>query len=460
MRYHNLHFLELCTTFTHYLCVAPVPCSTSNNCSFLTAFRLYTIIGSQQISHHRPYHVSITVHNTTAPAIVRLKLIHEFNETETEIVKEVTVQPWTTELIEFETAAWESKPNSFYRLIADGVDQIDFHNETELTLSEKYFSFLIQTDKALYKPGDLVRFRAVVIDKDTKAHDIIGALQVNVYDGDGNRIKLFANQSTANGVYTNEFQLSDSPVMGQWKLTFTAESEEKSQSFEVGEYVLPTFEVFIESPEHVLYTDQVIRANVRGKYTFGKPVHGDANCTANWNGKQFNKLVKVTTKGSLEINFVDELQVEYANANNIQIDCTLEEEFTGRKQSKTVGVQVHRFKYSITKQTYHYEYLDGRPFEFDVHVQLYDGTPIRNESVEIWWTTDLSAKDGSGSTVVQTNGEGVANVQLAFPEGKRTVYVMAKYKDHAEGLGQFTSSIYHAVDESLPEFELKSNDTK
>ncbi len=364
-------------------------------------------------------------------------------------------------MIEFDTSSFESKPNSFYRLIADGVDKIDFHNETDLTLSEKYFSFLIQTDKALYKPGDLVRFRVLVIDKDTKPHDLVGSLQVYVYDGDGNFIKLYANQSTANnGVYTNEFQLSDSPVMGYWQLKFIAESEEKSKSFEVGEYVLPTFEAFIESPSHALYSDQVIRANVRGKYTFGKPVHGEATCIANWNGKEFTKLVKVTTKGSLEINFVDELQVELANSNYIRIDCTLEEEFTGRKQSASTGIQVHRFKYSITKQTYHQQYLDGQPFEFDVRVQLYDGTPIRNEPVEIWWTTDLSSTDDIGSKMVQTNGEGVAKVKLTFPESKVTVYVMGKYRDHAEGLGHFSSSIYHATEKSIPEFEIKTNDTK
>lgn len=402
----------------------------------------------------------MSVHNTTEPAIVRLKLVRESNETETEVVREVTLQPWTTELVEFETGTLESKPNSFYRLIADGLDKIDFHNETDLTLSEKYFSFLIQTDKALYKPGDLVRFRVVVIDKDTKAHDLIDSLQVNVYDGAGNRIKLYANQSTAHGVYTNELQLSESPVMGQWKLTFISGSEEKSHSFEVGEYVLPTFEVFIESPEHVLYKDKVIRANVRGKYTFGKPVHGEANCTASWSGKQVNKLVKVTTKGSLEIDFVDDLRVDYANSNYMNLDCTLEEEFTGRKQSKSLGIQIHRFQYSIVKQSYHYEYLDGQPFEFDVRVQLYDGTPIRNEPVEIWWTTDLSVADGIGSKTVQTNSEGVANVKLLFPEGKVTVYLMAKYKDHAEGLGHFTSSIYHGREATIPEFELKTNDTE
>jgi CD109 antigen len=90
---------------------------------------------------------------------------------------------------------------------------------------------------------------------------------------------------------------------------------------------------------------------------------------------------------------------------------------------------------------------------------LYDGTPIRNEPVDIWWSTDLSAADGIGSKTVQTNGEGVANVKLIFPEGSVTVYLMAKYKDHAEGLGHFTSSIYHGREATIPEFELKSNDT-
>ncbi|KAG4068586.1 hypothetical protein HA402_004927 [Bradysia odoriphaga] len=420
---------------------------------------LYTIIGSQQLSYHRPYYVSVSVQNTTEPVTIRLKLLHESNETETEIVRQVTVQPWTTELVEFETGTLESKPNSFYRLIADGIDKIDFHNETDLILSEKYFSFLIQTDKALYKPGDLVRFRVVVIDKDTKAHDLIDTLQVNVYDGAGNRIKMYANQSTTHGVYMNEFPLSESPVVGHWKLTFISGSETKSQSFEVGEYVLPTFEVFIESPKHVLYADKMIRANVRGKYTFGKPVHGEANCTANWNGKQVNKLVKVTTKGSFEIDFVDELGVYYGTSDSILLECTLEEEFTGRNQSTSMSIRVHRFRYSIVRQSYHYTYFDGQPFEFDIRVQLYDGTPIRNEPVEFWWSTDLSAADGIGSKTVQTNGEGLASVMLTFPEGKVTVYLMAKYKDHAEGLGHYASSTYRGREATLPEFELKTNET-
>ncbi|KAJ6649480.1 CD109 antigen [Pseudolycoriella hygida] len=418
---------------------------------------LYTIIGSQQINYHRPYYVSVNIHNATEPTVVRLKLISELNEIEKEIVKEITVAPWSTELVEFDPSTLESIPNTFYRLIVDGISGIEFHNETDLSFSDKNFSFLPQSDKALYKPGDLVQFRVLVMDKDTKAHDLTGTLQVNVYDGDGNRIKLFSNQSTTNGVYSNEFLLSESPVLGYWRLTFTSGHEEKSHSFEVGEYVLPTFEAFIESPQHVLYSDQVIRANIRGKYTFGKPVHGTANCTASWGEKNFNKLVKVTTKGSLEIDFVNELGVEYDNSNYMTLACTLEEEFTGRKQSKSVSIQIHRFRYSISKQSYDYQYLDGQPFKFDIRVRLYDGTPIPNEPVEIWWSTDLSSKDGSGSKIVQTNKEGIANVELVFPEEKVSVYLMAKYKDHAEGLGHFTSSIYHKTKVELPEFELKTN---
>ncbi|KAJ6649478.1 CD109 antigen [Pseudolycoriella hygida] len=418
---------------------------------------LYTIIGSQQINYYRPYYVSINIHNATEPTVVRLKLVSELNEIEKEIVKEVTVAPWSTELVEFDPSTLESKPNTFYRLIADGISGIEFHNETDLSFSDKSFSFLPQSDKALYKPGDLVQFRVLVMDKDTKPHDLTGTLQVNVYDGARNRVKLFSNQSTTNGVYSNEFLLSESPVLGTWKLTFTSGHEEKSYSFEVNEYVLPTFEVFIESPEHVVYADQFIRANIRGKYTFGKPVHGTANCTASWDDKKFNKLVKVTTKGSLEIDFVNELGVQYDNTNYVKLACTLEEEFSGRQRSTSLDIKIDRFRYSISRITYDYEYFDGQPFKFDIRAQLYDGTPIRNEPVEIWWTTDLSSKDGTGSKTVQTNSEGIANVELIFPEGKVTAFLMAKYKDHVEGLGDFTSSIYHKKKDQLPEFELKTN---
>lgn len=55
-----------------------------------------------------------------------------------------------------------------YKLIAEGQTGLTFTKEIALSMPSKSQSILIQTDKAMYKPGDTVKFRALVLDSDTK----------------------------------------------------------------------------------------------------------------------------------------------------------------------------------------------------------------------------------------------------------------------------------------------------
>lgn len=55
-----------------------------------------------------------------------------------------------------------------YRLNAQGLSGIDFRNEKPINLVAKNASIFIQTDKAIYKPGDLIRFRILVLDQNMK----------------------------------------------------------------------------------------------------------------------------------------------------------------------------------------------------------------------------------------------------------------------------------------------------
>lgn len=70
--------------------------------------------------------------------------------------------------------------DSGYRLIAEGITGISFRNESRLQLNEKRFSVLVQTDKALYKPGDVLHFRVLVLDPSTKPFDVNGDMQLEV----------------------------------------------------------------------------------------------------------------------------------------------------------------------------------------------------------------------------------------------------------------------------------------
>lgn len=65
--------------------------------------------------------------------------------------------------------------------------------------------------------------------------------------------------------------------MGSWSIQVTINDEEDlatKQTFEVREYVLPRFEVNVETKRHVTQSDVVIRLLVSALYLHGKHVVG------------------------------------------------------------------------------------------------------------------------------------------------------------------------------------------
>ena len=56
-----------------------------------------------------------------------------------------------------------------YKIIAEGIKGLIFRNESRLLIdSEAGPNIYIQTDKAIYKPLDLIQFRIVILDEHTR----------------------------------------------------------------------------------------------------------------------------------------------------------------------------------------------------------------------------------------------------------------------------------------------------
>lgn len=87
----------------------------------------------------------------------------------------------------------------------------------ELNIVRKDYSVLLQTDKPVYKPGDLVRFRAFAVESETLPVDLF-EMNVQVSDPDGNVVKLWHNVCVHAGLYEGSFQLADSVKLGMWLL--------------------------------------------------------------------------------------------------------------------------------------------------------------------------------------------------------------------------------------------------
>jgi uncharacterized protein YfaS (alpha-2-macroglobulin family) len=93
-----------------------------------------------------------------------------------------------------------------------------------LFFRKKYFSIFTQTDKALYKAGDLINFRLFAINSETLPANPLGAV-ITVFDPSNLKIKTFTNVTFVKGKHENLLQLSQSPPLGNWKIRVEVEGE-------------------------------------------------------------------------------------------------------------------------------------------------------------------------------------------------------------------------------------------
>lgn len=92
--------------------------------------------------------------------------------------RDVYLQPYESKLIDF--LPEKLKPGD-YKLRAEGLVGLSFKNESRLiAYTNNGPKIYIQTDKAVYKPQDLVKFRVVILDEHTRPLNINEPVRVEI----------------------------------------------------------------------------------------------------------------------------------------------------------------------------------------------------------------------------------------------------------------------------------------
>lgn len=102
--------------------------------------------------------MSVTVHNQTEPVRIKLSVTDDKNY---EKSTEVSVSNNQTRLAIIRLDAFAV--NSNYEFVAEGVSGLVFKNSTSLNVESKNCSIFIQTDKGIYKPGEAIKFRVLIL---------------------------------------------------------------------------------------------------------------------------------------------------------------------------------------------------------------------------------------------------------------------------------------------------------
>lgn len=316
---------------------------------------------------------------------------------------------------------------------------LTFEKRTDLKYNPKNFSMFIQTDKAIYKPSDKIRFRVLILDAKTKPFKPNGPINIFLYDGKGNRVKQWLKVKTIKGVFSSEMQLSDEPVLGNWRFEVDCLSITKDKNVEVAEYVLPKYEVIINSPEFVPFKDGKVVIPVRSVYTYGKCVVGElvikAYPTYYWHFSQplsenaiATKTVPINCETTVTFNIKADLKIENEYEREVQVEAIVVEALTGRTQSsmKKVILTERRSRVEVIADAN--EYKPGLPFEGHIRVIKNDGTPVQDTINPVTLTTRFSweqEKEINSSHILNKNG--IADFSLAIPMDAKAFSVYATY---------------------------------
>lgn len=104
----------------------------------------------------------VSLHEAEGPCVIRVGLLGpNINST-----LDVKIQPFESKLIHFFP---KKLLDGTYKLTAEGLSGLIFKNESELYFNRYYGpKIYIQTDKAIYKPEDLLRFRFAILDEHSR----------------------------------------------------------------------------------------------------------------------------------------------------------------------------------------------------------------------------------------------------------------------------------------------------
>ncbi|XP_022321696.2 CD109 antigen-like isoform X2 [Crassostrea virginica] len=342
-----------------------------------------------------------------------------------------------------------------YKLAVHGTHGLKFANETDLNYESKSVSIFIQTDKAMYKPGQTVHFRAFAIYPNMSTYT--GSMNIEIYDPNTNKIKQIMGARDSTGVVTNFLEVDSQPVLGDWKIKVTAHGKSTEKTFTIAHYVLPKFEVTVELPSFALSSDDSVTGTVKAKYTYGKPVEGTVTLRAknehwyrpwNYHGDEpmieqsltlTNGEAKFTLSGLSTLN-------RYLNERYLLVEANVTESLTKITLKGTGKIQFHQHAEKM-------EFLDSNPNTFKpglpytayIRVTRQDGSPITGTKQSVIVHETVTAPLPTPSTTPQyywgpqtTNynlddqtltlpDTGVVAVQIQIPENASSVSLRAQY---------------------------------
>uniref|UniRef100_A0A8P4GF07 Alpha-2-macroglobulin n=1 Tax=Dicentrarchus labrax TaxID=13489 RepID=A0A8P4GF07_DICLA len=272
----------------------------------------------------------------------------------------------------------------------------------------------IQTDKPIYLPGQTVHFRVVSLD--TKLRPASQLVSVWT-DANSNRIGQWLNQTSNGKILQLSYSLNSEAREGSYSVIVSIGESKLYHSFKVEKYVLPKFDVKIDSSDESNIEQEEIKAEVCAKYTYGQPVPGSVNVkVCRPLQRYFYGTPVITTEhpgGVPEFisPFSTYRRLQCCEFKQCGVDsCNIEASFTGishpQEKRITISYVVGKLSFIDTPKIYD----RGSNVEGKVKAVYYNNTPIADMPVYLFKGNSWSSRRLQNLT---TNSDGVATFSFS-----------------------------------------------
>ena len=163
-----------------------------------------------------------------------------------------------------------------YSLVAEPVGTDESYTATVRVLKSN--PIFIETDKPIYKPGQTIHGRLLLLNNNLLP--LADSVELEIADAKG--IKVFRETLGTNdfGVATFDLPLSTEPNLGTWKIKAVSGKSKAVLDILVERYVLPKFGIESDMGKDWFLVSDLITGTVSANYFFGKPVEGSLEIEA------------------------------------------------------------------------------------------------------------------------------------------------------------------------------------
>ncbi|XP_058246391.1 alpha-2-macroglobulin-like protein 1 isoform X2 [Hemibagrus wyckioides] len=249
---------------------------TSKNTFYLLAVTSQTVGGTTET-------LCVTV-KPFGPVSMVVTLEH--NQKSVPLLKETFIRKDYYRCVQFQVPVVRMESIASIKIQIKGF-KTNLNKATKILITPPEHLTFIQTDKPIYKPGQTVKFRIVSLDTSFLTYNQKFPT-IEVQDPNSNRIGQWLNVSTSSGLVDLSYPINSEATKGFYFITAWDEKNRAiTQTFEVKDYVLPTFEVTVQLPPVITILDTYATLKVCAKYTYGKPVNGTVKATVCHNSYRY-----------------------------------------------------------------------------------------------------------------------------------------------------------------------------